>query len=498
MKEEGLLISEDHHSLMNFWDHVQSNVSIAIHPILQEKVKKNRTYLEHRLSVKDEALYGINTGFGSLCNVEIPLSDLAKLQHNLVVSHACGLGDLVPLEIVKLIVSLKINNLSQGYSGVRLKLLEKLMELYNANVFPVIYQLGSLGASGDLAPLAHMSLPLLGLGEVHYGGKILPASKVLTSLNIESLELSFKEGLALLNGTQFSLAYGVYSIVHSRRIINLANQIAAMSLIAFGCKKDPFHPSLQRIRKHEGQISIAKHIFELLSESSSLNKEYSVQDPYSFRCIPQVHGASLMAIEHAADIFENEMNAVTDNPNVLDKEDLILIGGNFHAQILALPLDYLAIALSELGSISERRSFQLINGDRDLPSYLAKNPGLNSGFMICQYTAASVASQNKQFCTPASIDSIVSSKGQEDHVSMAANAGTKLYKVIENVYRLLAIEWMIASQAIDLREKLQLCPVLDKMHKSYRKIIPPLDGDRYLSPDITKTIEFLKKQDIIH
>ncbi len=498
MKGEGLVISEDHHSLEDFWEHIQANDSIKISSSLQTRVTKNRAYLEERLSSKKEALYGINTGFGSLCNVEIPQKDLSQLQHNLVVSHACGLGDLVPLEVVKLIVSLKINNLSQGYSGVRLELVKKLIELFNAEVYPVIYQLGSLGASGDLAPLAHMSLPLLGIGEVHYKGKIQSAKEVLANLNINPIELSFKEGLALLNGTQFSLAYGIHSIVNSRRIISLANKIAALSLIAFGCKTDPFHPSLQRIRKHDGQITVAREIFELLEESKSEKGKYSVQDPYSFRCVPQVHGASLMAIEHAADIFENEMNAVTDNPNVLDQEDLVLIGGNFHAQVLALPLDYLAIALSELGSISERRSFQLINGDRELPSYLAEDPGLDSGFMICQYTAASIASQNKQFCTPASIDSIVSSKGQEDHVSMAANAGTKLYKVVENVYRLLAIEWMISCQALEFRESTQLCPALDNMYKNYRNIIPPLKEDRYLSPDITKTIKFLKSIDIGH
>lgn len=498
MKGEGLILSEDHHSLEDFWEHIQANDAIRISEGLQSRVKQNRDYLEERLSSNKEALYGINTGFGSLCNVEIPQEKLSKLQRNLVVSHACGIGDLVPLDVVKLIVSLKINNLSQGYSGVRLELIKKLANLFNANVYPVIHQLGSLGASGDLAPLAHMSLPLLGLGEVHYKGGIHSAAEVLSSLNIDPIELSFKEGLALLNGTQFSLAYGIHCIVHSRRIISLANKIASLSLIAFECKSDPFHPSLQRIRKHEGQITVAKQIFELLNESTSEKGKYSVQDPYSFRCIPQVHGASLMAIEHAADIFENEMNAVTDNPNVLDQEDLVLIGGNFHAQVLALPLDYLAIALSELGSISERRSFQLINGDRDLPSYLAHDPGLDSGFMICQYTAASIASQNKQLCTPASIDSIVSSKGQEDHVSMAANAGTKLYKVVENVYRLLAIEFMIACQALEYRTKTQLCPALDKLYKNYRDIIPPLKEDRYLSPDIKKTITFLKSINIGH
>ena len=490
---KNLILTEKEEVLDLFWQRLLVADKIEITDSVIYAVKKNRSYLEKRLIEKQEAIYGINTGFGSLCNIEIKEEELSDLQHNLVMSHACGVGDEVPVDIVRTMLALKINNLSQGYSGVRWELIEGLQRLFNAKVYPVVYQLGSLGASGDLAPLAHLSLPLIGMGEVNYKDKQRPASEVLKELGIEPIKLSFKEGLALLNGTQFSLAYALHAIQDAKKLLTIANLTGALSSIAYVCKIDPFHPSLSRIRKHQGQISVAKRMFQLMSESTLSSKIYSVQDPYSFRCIPQVHGASNSAIDHVAEIVGNEINAVTDNPNIFDEEDMILIGGNFHAQLLALPMDYLAIALSELGSISERRSYKLINGDRGLPSYLADNAGLHSGFMICQYTAASIASQNKQLCTPASVDSIVSSKGQEDHVSMAANAATKLHRVVENIYRLLSIEWMIAAQAIEYRDDITLAPELNELFKAYRKEVPKLTTDRYLSPDIAKTEQFLRK-----
>lgn len=488
-----LLLTEKEESLDMFWQGLQKANNIEISESVVARVKKNRAYLENRLMENNEAIYGINTGFGSLCNIKIKSEELSDLQHNLVMSHACGVGDEVPINIVRTMLALKINNLSQGYSGVRLELIQRMQQLFNAGVYPVIYELGSLGASGDLAPLAHLSLPLIGMGEVNYKGAKRPSIDVLNELGIKPIKLSFKEGLALLNGTQFSLAYALHAAQDAKKLLKIANLTAALSAIAYVCKTDPYHPSLSRIRKHKGQIKSAARMFQLMSDSSLSSKIYSVQDPYSFRCVPQVHGASSIAIDHVAEIVENEINAVTDNPNVFDEEDLILIGGNFHAQLLALPLDYLAIALSELGSISERRSYKLINGDRELPSYLADNPGLHSGFMICQYTAASIASQNKQLCTPASVDSIVSSKGQEDHVSMAANAATKLHKVVQNIYRLLSIEWMIAAQAFEYRADIDLAPELKQLFEDYRKDVPRLSEDRYLSPDIAKTEQFLRK-----
>ena len=490
---KSIILSEKEELLDEFWQGLQEANQIEITESVVARVKKNRSYLENRLKEKNEAIYGINTGFGSLCNIEIKPEELSDLQHNLVMSHACGVGDEVPVEIVRTMLALKINNLSQGYSGVRWELIEGLQKLFNAEIYPVVYQLGSLGASGDLAPLAHLSLPLIGMGEVHYKGEKKPAAEVLKENGIQPIRLSFKEGLALLNGTQFSLSYALHAIQHSKQLLKIANLTAGLSCISFVCKTDPFHPSLSRIRKHQGQIGVAHKLYQLMSDSILSSKLYSVQDPYSFRCIPQVHGASSKAIDHVAGIVENEINAVTDNPNVFDEEDMILIGGNFHAQLLALPMDYLAIALSEIGSISERRSYQLINGDRGLPSYLADNAGLHSGFMICQYTAASVASQNKQLCTPASVDSIISSKGQEDHVSMAANAGTKLFRVVENIYRLLSIEWMIAAQALEYRDDITLAPELKQLFEDYRKEVPKLTEDRYLAPDIKTTEQFLRK-----
>ena len=490
---EKLLLREEKESIQDFWDGLQSASQIELTPGLKGRIDKSRKYLEDRLDTKNEALYGINTGFGSLCNIEIKQDELSDLQHNLVMSHACGVGDEVPQEIVRTMLALKINNLSQGYSGIRLVLIEAMVDMFNAGIYPIVYQLGSLGASGDLAPLAHLSLPLIGMGDVHYKGQKMKAKDAFQELGLKPLVLSFKEGLALLNGTQFSLAYALHAVQDAKKLIKIANYTAALSSIAFGCKTDPYHPSLQRIRNHSGQQEMAAVLYKLMKESTLSQNVHSVQDPYSFRCVPQVHGASKKAIDHVYDIVENEINAVTDNPNIFDEEDLILIGGNFHAQILALPMDYLAIALSELGSISERRSYKLINGDRGLPSYLADNAGLHSGFMICQYTAASVVSQNKQLCTPASVDSITSSKGQEDHVSMAANAGTKLHRVVNNVYNILAIEWMIASQALEYRDDVKLAPELQNLFETYRSKVSKLSVDRFLAPDIKTTELFLRE-----
>ena len=460
---------------------------------VKTRISENRIFLETKLANSSHIIYGINTGFGSLCNVIISDAKLEKLQENLVLSHACGTGDLVPENICRNILLLKIINLSFGYSGIRVALIEKLVEIYNAGITPVVYQLGSLGASGDLAPLAHLSLPLLGVGKVYYQGEIVDSSLALKKSHIDKITLKSKEGLALLNGTQFSLAYASHIVTEAKSLLHIANKISALSMDAFMCDIAPFDPLLHEIRPHFGQILVAREIYEYLSDSDiRAKKSYSVQDPYSFRCVPQVHGASYHAISHATDIINTEINSVTDNPNVFDKEDKIISGGNFHAQPLALVLDYLAIALAELGSISERRIYQLINGDRGLPAFLTKYPGLDSGFMIAQYTAASIVSQNKQYCTPASIDSIVSSKGQEDHVSMGANAATKAYRVVENVERLLAIELMAAAQALELRRPQRSSPDIEKLFLAYRETVPFLSDDRILSVDMEKSVAFCR------
>jgi histidine ammonia-lyase len=455
-------------------------------------IEKCRTYLDDKMKSHSEPIYGINTGFGSLCNVKISNENLSKLQENLVKSHACGTGEAVPHEIVKIMLLLKIQSLSYGHSGVQLVTVQRLIDFYNHDILPLIYTQGSLGASGDLAPLAHLSLPLLGEGEVYCDGFRQPAAKILAKMGWEPIELQSKEGLALLNGTQFMSAYGTYCLLKAQKIAYLADVIGAISLEGFDGRIEPFTDLIHLIRPHKGQVQTAEHFRDLLDDSQIIAQHKAhVQDPYSFRCIPQVHGASKDAIDYVKKVFRTEINSVTDNPNIFVGEDLILSGGNFHGQPLALSLDFLGIALSELGSISERRTYQLISGLRGLPPFLVNNPGLNSGFMIPQYTAASIASQNKQLATPASIDSIVSSNGQEDHVSMGANAATKTLRIVENVERILAIELFNASQAIEFRRPLQSSPFIESFLKSYREEVAIVTEDRILHYDIEKSIAFL-------
>jgi histidine ammonia-lyase len=455
-------------------------------------IEKCRAYLDTKMTTQSTPIYGINTGFGSLCNVKISNENLSKLQENLVKSHACGTGDAVPHEIVKIMLLLKIQSLSYGHSGVQLVTVQRLIDFYNHDILPIIYTQGSLGASGDLAPLAHLSLPLLGEGEVYCDGFRQPAAKVLAKMGWEPIVLQSKEGLALLNGTQFMSAYGAYCLLKAQKIAYLADVIGAISLEGFDGRIEPFTDLIHLIRPHKGQVQTAEQFRVLLEDSQIIvQAKAHVQDPYSFRCIPQVHGASKDAIEYVKKVFRTEINSVTDNPNIFVGEDLILSGGNFHGQPLALAFDFLGIALSELGSISERRTYQLISGLRGLPPFLVNNPGLNSGFMIPQYTAASIASQNKQLATPASIDSIVSSNGQEDHVSMGANAATKTLRIVENVERILAIELFNASQAIEFRRPLKSSDFIESFLKSYREEVAIVTEDRIMHYDIEKSIAFL-------
>ena len=448
------------------------------------KINQNRHYLEGKIQEPNAVYYGINTGFGSLCDIQISESELENLQENLVLSHACGMGARIPKEIAKTILLFKIKNFSKAVSGVRVDVVKRLMDFYNGDMITAMYEMGSLGASGDLAPLAHLSLPLLGKGVFYDDMGVRQAAEVLREKGIEPLRLKAKEGLALLNGTQFSLAYAAISCLEAIKIFHLYNEISALSMEAFGCSISPFDSSIHEARPHKGQLMVAETIYNLLKDSPMRQRSYSVQDPYSFRCVPQVHGASYAAFEHARQVIETEMNSATDNPNIFDLEDKILSGGNFHAQPLALVSDYMAIALAELGNISERRVYQLINGDRGLPPFLAPEPGLHSGFMIAQYTAASIVSQNKQYCSPASVDSIISSKGQEDHVSMAANAGTKCLKVVQNVKMLLAIEWLTACQAFEFRRPLKSTPPLEMLYETLRNKIPFMSKDRLLHDDL--------------
>ncbi len=458
-----------------------------------QRINRCRDYLDERLRGGDELLYGINTGFGSLCDRVISKEDLGTLQKNLVKSHACGVGEEVPPEIVRLMLFLKIKSLSYGNSGIQLQTVERLMDFYNLDILPVVYQYGSLGASGDLAPLAHLSLPLLGLGEVWYKGRKRAAGPVLEETGLGIIDLRSKEGLALLNGTQFMSAYGVFLCLKVFKLSELADIIGALSLDAFDGRIEPFHPLIQAIRPYEGQKITAERVTRILqgSELIGRNKKH-VQDPYSFRCMPQVHGASKDSINYVAYVFENEINSVTDNPTIFPDEDLIISAGNFHGQPLALALDNLAIAMSELGNISERRTYQLVSGNRGLPPFLAADPGLNSGFMIPQYTAASMVSHNKQLCTPSSVDSIESSQGQEDHVSMGANAAVKAYKVMENLERILAIELYNAAQALEFRRPVKTSPYLEGIVAKYRERVKFIEEDQVMFTDINETVQFLR------
>jgi histidine ammonia-lyase len=458
-----------------------------------EKIKANRRFLEKKIAEPNAKYYGINTGFGALCDVEIPADQLEQLQENLVMSHACGMGDEVKQEVVRLMMFLKVKGLSQGYSGVSIETVEKLIELFNSGILPVIWEVGSLGASGDLAPLAHLTLPLIGKGSVRYKGEKREALSVLQETKIAPIKLKSKEGLALLNGTQFMSAWGCYSLIEAERVSKLADLTAAISVDAFDAQTSPFHPAIQKVRNHQGQIESAANVLNFLEGSAiAMQPKNNVQDPYSFRCVPQVHGAVKYAIGQVRDVFEREINAVTDNPLIFEDEDLIVSGGNFHGEPLAISLDYLGIAMSELASISERRTFQLISGKRNLPKFLVADSGLNSGLMIPQYTAASIVSMNKQLATPASVDTITSSDGQEDHVSMGANAAVKTYKIVYNIEKVLAIEFMTAMQALDFRKPLSSSPLIEKIKTEYRKVVPFLDKDRVLYDDIQVTVDFMR------
>ncbi len=464
-----------------------------------KRVARNRLYLDQILK-KGDTYYGINTGFGSLCNVRVEPEELSQLQENLVCSHACGMGDEVPEEIVRLMLLLKVQGLSKGYSGVRPAIVQRLIDYYNLHITPIVYEQGSLGASGDLAPLAHLSLPIFGMGQVRYKGEVRETMDVLNELGLEPMPLAAKEGLALLNGTQFMSSYASWSLVAAQRLSAWADVIGALSADGYMAKDEPFKHPIHRIRPHKGQIETARRILELLkdSEIQGIQKE-QVQDPYSFRCMPQVHGATKDVIDNVRHVVETEINSVTDNPIVFHDEDAIMSGGNFHGQPLALNLDFLAIAMSELANISERRTYLLISGQRGLPPFLAPDAGLNSGFMIAQYTAAAIVSQNKQLCTPASVDSIVSSNGQEDHVSMGANAATKLRRVMQNVQRVLGIELLTATQAIDLRRPKQTSPMLEKVFAAFRSEVDMMPKDRLLHTDLVKAERFLnhRVEDVI-
>jgi len=492
--KQAFKISHDHISIDELSKILQDEVELTLSDEVRQKVVECRDYLDGKIKESDAPIYGINTGFGSLYDKNISNNNLEKLQENLVKSHACGTGDEIPTDVVRLMLFIKIQSLAYGHSGIQIETLQRLVDFYNQGVYPVIYEFGSLGASGDLAPLAHLSLPLIGEGEVNHNGKRYSGKSINQLMNWDPIHFKAKEGLALLNGTQFMSAFGICCLLHADRLFGFANIIGAISLDAFDGRIEPFEPIVHKIRPQLGQGIVAKRIYNLLSDSELIqNNKTHVQDPYSFRCIPQVHGASLDTIEHVKSTFTAEINSVTDNPNIFPDEDRIISAGNFHGQPLAFGLDFLCIALAELGNISERRTYQLISGSRGLPNYLVANPGINSGLMIPQYTAAALVSKNKELCVPSSVDSIVSSNGQEDHVSMGANAAIKAYKVVNNLYSILAIELITATQALEFRRPAKTSTYLEKIIDNFRTVVPFIKNDRILHFDIKKAEEFIKK-----
>jgi len=457
-----------------------------------------KAYLDRKIAASDAPLYGITTGFGSLCKISISPEDLSQLQANLVMSHACSIGAPIHKDIIRLMLLLKAHALSLGKSGVQLQTVERILDLFNRDVLPVVRELGSLGASGDLAPLANLFLPLIGEGEVFYKDKIYPAREINARFGWEPIALGAKEGLALLNGTQFMSAHAVFALLKAFKLVKYADVIGAISLEAYDGRIDPFLPQIHAARPHPGQIETARNIRTLLEGSECQQRPKThVQDPYSFRCIPQVHGAVKDTVNYVASVVAREINAVTDNPTVFVEDDLILSGGNFHGEPLALVLDFLSIAVAELGSISERRTYRLIAGDRRTPEFLVANSGLNSGFMIPQYAAAAIVSKNKQLCTPCSVDSIPSSNEQEDHVSMGGNAAVKTVQVIDNVERVLAIELMNAAQAIDLQRPTRTSPYLENFLTEFRAIVPFNSVDRVMYQDIDRAVEFLRQGEFV-
>jgi len=442
-----------------------------------------------------KTVYGINTGFGPLCDTLISKAETRKLQENLLISHSVGVGNPIPKEISKLMLITKAHALAKGYSGVTLEVVERILLMIEQDIIPVVPEQGSVGASGDLAPLAHLFLPLIGEGNVWEGDQIISAKEALQKHQLEPIMLSAKEGLGLINGTQFILSHALVGLNRFKYLLDLADLVGAMSLEAYSGVRSPFMEELHQVRPYEGTRLVAKRIRDLLEGSEIIENEdfHRVQDPYSLRCMPQVHGASRNAWLHLRDLAEIELNSVTDNPIVLDGETAIS-GGNFHGQPMAIVLDYGTLAAAELGNISDRRSYLLIEGKFGLPRFLTAASGLNSGFMIPQYTTAALVTENKTLCFPASADSIPTSIGQEDHVSMGSISGRKFNQVLGNVEKILAIELMLGCQGIEFRRPMKTSQRLEEVHALVRSKVRKLEDDRLIGEDIEKMIELVQSE----
>lgn len=447
----------------------------------------------------NKAVYGINTGFGPLCDVQITAEQTSKLQENLLITHAVGVGKPTDKMISKIMMICKVHALCQGYSGIRLKVIERILFFIENNFLPVVPEQGSVGASGDLAPLSHLFLPLLGEGEFWEGDNIVEARAILELHNIDIIKLEAKEGLALINGTQFILANTIVGLNKMEYLLDLADVAGAMSIEGYKGSAAPFKEALHTIRPFKGSIKVAERMRLLFENSENIMSHENcerVQDPYSMRCIPQVHGASRNAYQHLKELATIEMNSVTDNPIILSESEAIS-GGNFHGQPLAMALDYVSIAASELGNISDRRCYLLIEGKYGLPRLLTKLGGLNSGFMIPQYTTAALVTENKSLCFPPSADSIPTSLGQEDHVSMGSISGRKLNQILDNLEKILAIELLYGAQALEFRRPNTFSPLIEANYKIIREKVAKLEEDRLLKNDINQMIFFVKNQSFI-
>lgn len=481
---------------------LQSDLAASLHALRADgsRVEASRRSVEQALA-SNQAHYGVNTGFGALAQTRIPDAELEMLQRNLILSHAVGVGPPVPREIARLMLQLKIHALGLGFSGISKATFDRLLQFEALDLIPVIPSRGSVGASGDLAPLAHMALPLLGYGTFWDAGDGAPwpAAAALAAHGLDPARLQPKDGLALINGTQLMSAYGAWVLERSVALAKLSDLIAGMSLEALQGSARPFDPRVHAIRPHPGAQTVAANMRRFLVESEILESHRhcgKVQDPYCLRCVPQVHGASRDALAHACGIVETELNAVTDNPLVFDGGDLVS-AGNFHGQPLALALDYTAIALAELGAISERRTYLLLEGHDGLPRLLMRNTGVNSGFMVPQYTAAALVSENKVLCHPASVDSIPTSLGQEDHVSMGSVSALKLLQVYNNVEHVLAIELFTAAQALDYRKPLRPGRLIEHAHDFVRRHIPHAEQDHLLQDDLERCHALVQSGDLL-
>jgi len=489
-------------------DHLKPSIAISIMrgetkgTIDEDTRKKIQSSHDIVLNIAkgEKAVYGINTGFGPLCNTRISKSNTSELQRKLLISHSVGVGKPIEENISKLMMILKVHALSMAYSGISLDVVDRILWHIEQDVIPVVPEKGSVGASGDLAPLAHLFLPLIGEGEVHYEGSILPTIEVLEKYNLPALELPPKAGLALINGTQFISANAVMVLEQLHNCLSHADLIGALMIEGLKASDMPFLPELHDRRPYKGNIHVASRIKHFLKDSEILESHKDcdrVQDPYSLRCIPQVHGSSRQAWLHLKDSLDIELNSVTDNPLIVS-ESLTISGGNFHGQPMALPIDYACLAASELGSISDRRSYLSLEGKYDgIPKLLMKETGLNSGFMILQYTAAALASENKGLCFPSSADSIPTSLGQEDHVSMGSIGARKALRVCENLKHILAIELLCAAQAFDFARPLKSTPLIEKVHAHIRNSISHAEEDRVFSVDIKKAVEIIESKRLL-